>query len=74
MEIKSDFFSGLADKSITLDFPKNQDFVIIDGMGFFNQLRITAEINTLDSLAVQFGNQIRAETATYSSGVLIFDR
>ena len=69
---KSDFFSGLADKSITLDFPKNQDFVIIDGMVFFNQLRIMVEISTLDSLAVQFGNKIRAETATYGVVVLIF--
>ena len=71
---KSDFFSGLADKSITLDFPKNQDFVIIHGMGFVNQLRITAEISTLDSLAVQFVNKIRADTATYGGVVLIFDR
>ena len=48
--------------------------MIIDGMGFVNQLRITAEISTLDSLAVQFGNKIRAETATYGGVVLIFDR
>ena len=33
---KSDFFSGLDDKSITFDFPKDQYFVIIDGMGFVN--------------------------------------
>ena len=43
-------------------------------MGFFSQLRITAEISTIDSLAVQFGNKIRAETATYSGVVLIFVR
>ena len=49
---KSDFFSGLADKSITLDF----------------------QISTLDSLAVQFGNKKRAETAKYGGVVLIFDR
>ena len=71
---KSDLFSGLADKSTTLDFPKNQDSVVNEGMGFINHLRITAEIGTLDSLAVQFGNKIRAETDTYGGVVLIFDR
>ena len=43
-------------------------------MGFVNQLIITADISTLDSLAFQFGNKIRAETAAYGGVVLIFDR
>ena len=68
---KSDFFSGLADKSTTLDFPKNQYFVVINDMGFVNQLRITAEISTLNSLAVQFGNKIGAKTATYNGDVVL---
>ena len=71
---KSDFFSGLIEKPSTPDFPKKQDYVVIDGMGFVNQLRITSDINTLDNLAIQFAKRIRVETSPYDGVVLVFDR
>ena len=75
---KADFFNDIithtgvsAEKS---SHPPTQDFVVIDGMGVVNQLKITKEVLTIQQLADKFVARLLSEISTYPKMVLVFDR